>query len=156
MTINSVIMLITNQQPAHIVFNRSVHEDWSTIISLSKTSKTSQTPPCRRYLLSYQPKPSHFSTVICNKHLTRGNYKLQTIWPWSTEYGAALSHPMEAGSGHQGQHLLYWAYSRMGSLRLVETSGDLTWPESFVDLQQCSLETVEEICATITLHKQQI
>lgn len=88
--------------------------------------------------LRCQPRPSHFSTVICNKHLTRGNYKLQTIWPWSMEYGAALSHPMEAGSGRQGQHLLHWAYSGMGGVRLLETSGDSTWPGSLVDPQQCS------------------
>lgn len=96
--------LISNQQSIGQI---QKHGDGGKIIS----SKCIPTWSLLQMLC--QPPSSHFSAVICNKHVTRGNCKLQTIWPCSTEYGVARFHPVEAGSGHKGQHLLYWAYSRM-------------------------------------------
>lgn len=41
-----------------------------------------------------------------------------------------------------------------GRLRLLQTPGDLTWPESFVDPQRRSPEAAEEMRGAVTLHKQ--
>lgn len=113
--------LIANQQP------ESASARWYRSMKIeaksSPSANTFQTGPCCRYSASMQPT-SHFSKVICNKHVTRGNCQLQTIWPWSTEYGAALSHPVETGSGHKGQHLLYWAYSTMEAAVSCKSQGN--------------------------------
>lgn len=101
-----------------------------------------------------QRASSHFSTVICNKHVTRGNCQLQNHLTLKHRVWSSPFSPSGRRLGSRGSTPSLLSLQQGGSCRLMQKSRDPTWPESLAVRQRHPLETAEELVSEITPQKQ--
>lgn len=121
-------------------------QDGSKIIFFNKCI-----PSCFLLQILSQPASSHFSTVICNKHVTRGNCKLQNHLTLQHRVWSSPFSPSGSRLRSQGSTPSLLSLQQDGSCRFMQKPRDPTWPESLADRQRHPHETMDQMVSKIML-----